>query len=77
MRSLRGCNSTVLVNTRSCCVQIEVLGQVFTEMQKEYGVRRQMLIERAKVTLQSMLWSEDFLTSRGTTEQAAAAAENG
>jgi len=63
MHSLRGCNDTALVNTRSCCVQIEVievLGHVITEKKKDYGVRWQMLIERAKVTLQFMLWSENF-----------------
>ena len=58
-------------------VQLEMLRHIFAEMQKEYGVRRQMLIERAKVTLESMLWSKELLDSRGTTEQAAAAAEHG
>lgn len=34
-----------------------------------------MLIERVRVTLLSMLWSKDYLESKGTTQQAAAAAE--
>lgn len=46
-------------------------------MQQEFLVRRKLLIERAKVTLQSMLWAKETLSSRGTTEKAAAAAASG
>ena len=57
--------------------QRQQVEQVFGAMQQEYRVRRKMLIERAKVTLQSMLWSKEWLQAQGTTEQAATAAQRG
>ena len=51
--------------------------QIFEALRKEYAVRRKMLIERAKVTLQSMLWSKEYLEAKGTLEEAQQAAHNG
>lgn len=51
--------------------------QIFEALRKEYAVRRKMLIERAKVTLQSMLWSKEYLEVKGTLEQAQQAAQSG
>ena len=51
--------------------------QIFEALRKEYTVRRKMLIERAKVTLQSMLWSKEYLEAKGTLEEAQQAAQSG
>lgn len=51
--------------------------QIFEAMRQEYCVRRRMIIERAKVTLQSMLWAKEYLESNGTADAAAAAAYDG
>lgn len=58
-------------------IQRELLEHVFLALRREYTVRRKMLIERAKVTLQSMLWSEDHLESKGTLEEARGVAQAG
>ena len=58
-------------------MQKELLDQIFGALWKEYAVRRKMLIERAKVTLQSMLWSKEHLEMKGTFEEAQQAAQSG
>ena len=58
-------------------LQKEVLEQVFGALWEEYRIRRKMLIERTKVTLQSMLWSREYLESKGMLEQAQSAAHKG
>ena len=45
------------------------MANIFAALVEEYAMRRQMLIERSKVTLQSFLWSER-LKEKGTAEQA-------
>ena len=58
-------------------LQRQMLEQMFATLHKEYAVRRKMLIERAKVTLQSMLWSKEYLEAKGTLEEARQAARSG
>lgn len=54
-----------------------MVDQVFEALRKEYHIRRKMLVERAKVTLQSMLWSKEYLETKGTLERAQTAAQKG
>eukprot|EP00891_Asterochloris_glomerata_P008758 jgi/Astpho2/8758/Aster-x0822 len=57
--------------------QVDSLGEINEALRAEYSLRRRMLIERAKVTLQSFMWAER-LKERGTgnsAKQAAAAGE--
>jgi hypothetical protein len=42
-------------------LQLATLFEVDTALRSEYALRRRMLIERAKVTLQSFLWSPRLL----------------
>ena len=51
--------------------------QIYDALKKEYAVRRKMLIERAKVTLQSMLWSKEYLEAKGTLQEAQQVAQSG
>ena len=69
--------SQLLTKMQLSRMQRQQVEQVFGAMQQEYCVRRKMLIERAKVTLQSMLWSTEWLQAQGTAEQAATAAQRG
>ena len=50
-------------------VQKEQAAEIFAALVEENTMRRQMLIERSRVTLQSLLWSER-LKEQGTVEQA-------
>lgn len=56
--------------------QAAMLAEVDTALQPENALRRRMLIERAKVTLQSFLWSRR-LTEDGAKQAAEAAMEAG
>ena len=64
-------------NCLAISLQRQLVEQVFEALWKEYAVRRKMLTERAKVTLQSMLWSKEYLEVKGTLEEAQQAAQNG
>ena len=54
-------------------LQQKKLEVIYNAMLREYTVRRRMLVERAKVTLQSFLWT-DWLKEQGTAQQAEEAA---
>ncbi|KAG2447059.1 hypothetical protein HYH02_007810 [Chlamydomonas schloesseri] len=53
--------------------QLSVLGEMQTALTQEYALRRAVLIERAKVTLQSFEWSPR-LAEKGTAQEAAGVA---
>lgn len=59
------------------CAQLSLLGEVNDVFREDYKTMRLMLIERAKVTLQAMLWSTDWLEQQGTLQKAKQAAEKG
>ena len=58
-------------------VQLNVLHEINEVFREDYKSRRLMLIERAKVTLQAMLWSTEWLEQQGTLQQAKQAAKEG
>jgi len=53
------------------------LEEIHSALRGEYTVRRRMLIERAKVTLQSFLWAERLQKEAGSLQPAEAAAQQG
>lgn len=55
---------------------MDELKEVDKALRGEYGMRRRMLIERAKVTLQSFMWAEK-LQAGSDKELAQAAADKG
>lgn len=57
--------------------QTGVLKEIDNALRGEYTVRRRMLIERAKVTLQSFLWAEKIQKSEDLKQPAQAAAQQG
>ncbi|DBA79770.1 TPA: hypothetical protein ACH3X1_008435 [Trebouxia sp. C0004] len=57
--------------------QMSELEEIDSALRGEYTVRRRMLIERAKVTLQSFLWAERLQKEVGTRQPAEAAAQQG
>lgn len=58
-------------------VQMNELEEIDSALREEYTVRRRMLIERAKVTLQSFLWAERLQKEAGKRQPAEAAAQQG
>ncbi len=58
-------------------LQMSELKEVDSALRKEYTVRRRMLIERAKVTLQSFMWAERLEKEEGMRGRAQAAAKKG
>ena len=58
------------------CLQRHELQEVDKALRGEYSMRRRMLIERAKVTLQSFMWAEK-LQGSADKEHAQAAADKG
>ena len=57
-------------------VQLSELKKVDKALRGEYSMRRRMLIERAKVTLQSFMWAEK-LQGSAEKQHAQAAADKG
>lgn len=57
--------------------QMNELEEIDSALRGEYTVRRRMLIERAKVTLQSFLWAERLQKEAGNRQPAEAAAQQG
>ncbi|KAL0046913.1 hypothetical protein WJX82_001552 [Trebouxia sp. C0006] len=57
--------------------QMSELEEIDSALREEYTVRRRMLIERAKVTLQSFLWAERLQKEAGKRQPAEAAAQQG
>ena len=57
--------------------QMSELREIDAALRQEYTVRRRMLIERAKVTLQSFLWAEKVQASPELLRPAQAAAQQG
>lgn len=53
------------------------LKEIDSALKQEYTVRRRMLIERAKVTLQSFMWAEKVQSSEELKRPAQAAAQQG
>ena len=62
---------------QSCLVQMSELKDIDCALRQEYTVRRRMLIERAKVTLQSLMWAEKVQSSDDLKRPAQAAAQQG
>ena len=58
-------------------VQTGALKEIDSALRGEYTVRRRMLIERAKVTLQSFMWAEKIQNSAELKQAAQAAAQQG
>ena len=58
-------------------VQASALEEIDGALKQEYTVRRRMLIERAKVTLQSFMWADKLQKSQELKQPAQAAAEHG
>jgi hypothetical protein len=58
-------------------LQMSELEEIDSALRGEYTVRRRMLIERAKVTLQSFLWAERLQKEAGKRQPAEAAAQQG
>lgn len=58
-------------------MQLGTLEEINAVFKEDYRSRRLMLIERAKVTLQAMLWSTEWLEQQGTLPQAMQAAQEG
>ncbi|KAL0021460.1 hypothetical protein WJX79_004191 [Trebouxia sp. C0005] len=57
--------------------QMSELEEIDSALRGEYTVRRRMLIERAKVTLQSFLWAERLQKEASSRQPAEAAAQQG
>lgn len=57
-------------------MQMELANDIYNGLYNEYSLRRRMLVERAKVTLDSFLRSAQ-LKERGTQEEARRVAEAG
>ena len=57
--------------------QTGALKEIDSALRGEYTVRRHMLIERAKVTLQSFMWADRIQKSEGLKQPAQAAAQQG
>ena len=53
------------------------LQEIDTALRNEYSLRRRMLIERAKVTMQSFMWAEKLQQEQGIRATAEAAAKHG
>lgn len=64
------------LNAVLMCLQMEVVKEIHQSMFAEYTLRRRMLVERAKVTLESLLRAKQ-LQEQGTLEQARAVAREG
>ena len=58
-------------------VQTRALKEIDSALRGEYTVRRRMLIERAKVTLQSFMWADKIQKSDDLKQPAQAAAQQG
>lgn len=58
-------------------LQMRELEEIDSALRGEYTVRRRMLIERAKVTLQSFVWAERLQKEAGKRQPAEAAAQQG
>lgn len=58
-------------------VQTSTLEEIDSALKQEYTLRRRMLIERAKVTLQSFMWADKLQKSQELQQPAQAAAQQG
>lgn len=80
---LYGCCSWDVLTTTStphmslAVVQTSALEEIDSALKQEYTVRRRMLIERAKVTLQSFMWADKLQMSQELKQAAQAAAQHG